>query len=106
MSAIGGRIAASATPLRRWAVNQDRFGSDSDSPGALSEGESAMGGGGAGDSVSMSQIGDATAAEDSIMEPKLSPREAISMEKRLWKVRCANSCSFKCLNQAFRSGIR
>jgi hypothetical protein len=78
-TAIGGRITPAATPLHRWAGNQDGFGTDSDSPGALSEGESA-GVGGAGDTASF-------AADDSNMEPNLSPRTTIVMEKRLWKVR-------------------
>ena len=85
-TAIGGRAAACATPLHRWAANQDKFGSDSDSPGALSEGESTVGGGGAGDAFSM-------AAEDMSMETNLSPRTTIVMERRLWKV-----CQIKLLS--------
>jgi hypothetical protein len=65
--------------LHRWAGNQEGFGSDSDSPGALSEGESTLGGGAAGDSFSL-------VAEEPNMEPDLSPRETIAMERRLWKV--------------------
>ena len=77
-TAIGRRITPAATPLHRWAGNQDAFGTDSDSPGALSEGESASGGG----AVDTSSFG----ADDPNMEPNLSPRTTIVMERRLWKV--------------------
>ena len=94
-TAIGGRAGAvaSATPLRRWA---EGFGSDSDSPGAASEGESTLGGRGA-DAASASLLGEEAGAEDFTMEPKLSPRAAIAMEKRLWKVRCLKIRRFMCV---------
>ncbi len=83
-TAIGGRSAACATPLQRWAVDQGAFGSDSDSPGAISEGESTLGGGFAGDSSFL-------VAEELNMEPDLSPRATIALERRLWKVRSLKS---------------
>ena len=79
-TAIGGRIAPSATLLHRWASNQEGFGSDSDSPGALSEGEATLGGRATGDDFS-------TVVDEPNMEPTISPRTTIVMEKRLWKVR-------------------
>jgi hypothetical protein len=77
-SAISGRILPSATLLHQCTSHQNGVCSDSDDSGAKSP-ESILCGSVAGHPCSI-------VSELSNMEPNLSPRATIAMERRLWKV--------------------